>query len=166
MSAGKSTHTLVAGVGNIFRGDDAFGVEVARRLAGEQLPDGVLVTDYGIRGMHLAYDLAGMAPRTTILVDATPRGGPAGTVYVLELEPEHLPAPDPAAVDSHGMQPEAVLSLLAALGGSAGRVLVVGCEPAVTGEHIGLSPAVAAAVGKAVETIKDLVRDGARTRGR
>jgi hydrogenase maturation protease len=74
---------LVAGIGNIFLGDDGFGVEVAGRLADADLPDGVKVVDYGIRGMHLAYDLAN-GYDTAILVDATPRGGAPGTIYVIE----------------------------------------------------------------------------------
>ncbi len=80
-----SARTLVAGVGNIFFGDDGFGVEVARRLTECELPEGVTVADYGIRGMHLAYDLSNGFDRA-ILIDAAPRGGTPGTVYVLEPE--------------------------------------------------------------------------------
>lgn len=156
-------HTVVAGVGNIFLGDDAFGVEVARRLAAEQLPEGVLVADYGIRGMHLAYDLLAMQPETTILVDATPRGGEAGTLYLLEIEPHHVDDIEPVAVDSHGMQPEAVLGLLRTLGGHPGRVLLVGCEPVAVDEQMGLSPTVAAAVDEAVGMVRNLLNDGDKT---
>lgn len=152
-------HTLVAGVGNIFLGDDAFGVEVARRLATGPVPDGVRVADYGIRGMHLAYDLLAMRPRTTILVDATPRGGQPGTLYLLEIEPRHLDELEPAAMDSHGMQPEAVLGLLRTLGGSPGRVLLVGCEPASVDEQMGLSAAVEAKVDEAVGMVRGLLKD-------
>lgn len=159
MSTHTASHTMVAGVGNIFLGDDAFGVEVARRLAAEPVPDGVRVADYGIRGMHLAYDLLAMRPRTTILVDATPRGGAAGTLYLLEIEPHHVDAMEPTAMDSHGMQPEAVLGLLRTLGGSPGRVLLVGCEPATVEEHMGLSPAVAAVVDEAVAMVRKLLHD-------
>ena len=81
---------LVAGVGNIFLGDDGFGVEVARRLAFTEVPDGVRVADYGTSGMHLAYDIAG-GYETTILIDAAPRGGPPGTLTVLEAGPEDRP---------------------------------------------------------------------------
>ncbi len=153
---------LIAGVGNIFLGDDGFGVEVASRLADAGLPDWVRVADYGISGMHLAYDLA-EGFETTILVDATPRGGDPGTVYVLELDPA---APSAAAVpnrgipllDGHGMQPDVVFGMLNLLGADAGRVLMVGCEPASIDERIGLSEPVTAAVGEAVRIVLDLVR--------
>ena len=129
--------TLVACLGNIFLSDDGFGVEVARRLARQPLPEGVRVTDYGIRGMHLAYDLA-EGFDTTILVDSAQRGDAPGTVYLIEPEPDPPAAgEDDAALarislfNAHGMQPDLVLSLAGSLGGDAGRVLVVGCEPAV-----------------------------------
>lgn len=149
--------TVVAGIGNIFLGDDAFGVELARRLGTEQLPEGVTVADYGIRGMHLAYDLLEIAPDTTILLDAITRGDEPGTVYVLEIGPEHVADIAPAAVDAHGMAPDAVLGLLENLGGTPGRTLLVGCEPANTEEGIGLSATVTAAVEKAVGVVLDLL---------
>jgi hydrogenase maturation protease len=156
---------LVAGVGNIFLGDDGFGVEVARRLADMPLPAGVTVADYGISGMHLAYDLAG-GYDTTILVDALPRGGEPGAVYVLEpdaSEDTAAPAADEATaaampfLDAHGMQPDVVFRMLDVLGARAGRVLIVGCEPASTEEGIGLSPPVATAVDEAVRVVTGLV---------
>ncbi|GDY28757.1 hydrogenase maturation protease [Gandjariella thermophila] len=162
---------LVAGIGNIFLGDDGFGVEVARRLAEQPLPDWVQVADYGISGMRLAYDLLG-GYHTTILVDAAARGGQPGTVYLIELD-RRAPAPKACAaavhgagpagpapkpsVDAHGMTPDAVLDLLALLGGDAGRVLVVGCEPADTSQGIGLSPPVAGAVDEAVRIVRELI---------
>jgi hydrogenase maturation protease len=149
--------TVVAGIGNIFLGDDAFGVELARRLGTEHLPEGVTVTDYGIRGMHLAYDLLDIAPDTTILLDAVSRGDEPGTVYVLEIGAGDVSEIVPAAVDAHGMAPDAVLALLDNLGGSAGRTLLVGCEPASTEEGIGLSTTVAAAVEQAVGVVLDLL---------
>ncbi len=159
-----NARVLVAGVGNIFLGDDAFGVEVARRLAQTPVPDGVRVADYGIRGMHLAYDLAD-GYETAILIDAAPRGGEPGTVTVLEVEPEHrreLAASGDAVAgsrlfDAHGMQPDVVFGVLDMLGAQTGRVLVVGCEPASTEPGIGLSEPVAAAVGEAVKIVTDLV---------
>jgi hydrogenase maturation protease len=171
---------LIAGVGNIFLGDDGFGVEVASRLAAAELPDWVRVADYGISGMHLAYDLA-EGYEATILVDATPRGGEPGTVYVMELDTgapsaaaaptapaaHDVPAPEapgapPAGsgipvFDAHGMQPDVVLGMLNLLGAEPGRVFLVGCEPASTGEGIGLSEPVAAAVDEAVRIVLDLV---------
>jgi hydrogenase maturation protease len=158
--------TLVACLGNIFLSDDGFGVEVARRLAREQLPDGTTVTDYGIRGMHLAYDLA-QGWDATILVDAIQRGGEPGTVYVIEPEPR--PPADGAGAapgltesmlfDPHGMQPDVMLGMTGMLGAEAGRVLVVGCEPASVAEGIGLSGPVTAAVDEAARKVMDLVRE-------
>jgi hydrogenase maturation protease len=148
---------LVAGVGNVFLGDDGFGVEVARRLATTELPDWVKVADYGIRGMHLAYDLAGGDYHTTVIVDATSRGDAPGTVYVVELDPAAEP---PASVlDAHGMQPDVVLGLVTVLGGDPGRVLLVGCEPAVLDHRMALSPPVAAAVDTAVGAVLDIIRE-------
>jgi hydrogenase maturation protease len=146
---------LVAGVGNIFLGDDGFGVEVARRLSEVELP-GVRVVDYGIRGMHLAYDLAGARPDLTIIVDATTQGDPPGTVHVIDLA---LPSTvdDAALLDAHGMQPDVVLGLVRLLGADPGRVLLVGCEPADASERMGLSPAVANAVGTAVHVVTNLI---------
>lgn len=144
---------LVAGVGNLFLGDDGFGPEAARRLAARPLPPGVEVVDYGIRGMHLAYDLlAGYD--TLVIVDAVPRGGRPGDVVVLEVGDEDLGTGD---FDAHGMEPTAMLASLGALGGRLPRTLVVGCEPADVGERIGLSPPVAAAVDRAVELVTGLL---------
>ena len=152
--------TLIAGVGNIFFGDDGFGVEVARRLAGQDLPEDVTVADYGIAGMHLAYDLCEGYDRA-ILVDATPRGGEPGTVYVIEPEPA---GPQVSLFDAHGMQPDVVLGMMSTLGGDAGvpggsamQMLIVGCEPASSNPGIGLSEPVAAAVDNAVKVVLDLI---------
>jgi hydrogenase maturation protease len=166
--------TLVACLGNIFLGDDGFGVAVAERLASHDLGGDVQVTDYGIRGMHLAYDLAYGWDRV-ILVDATARGGAPGTVYV--IEPETQPAsvgPDgtnggagasgaaggaaasATLLDAHGMQPELMLEMAGVLGGNGARMLIVGCEPASLEEGIGLSAPVAAAVDEAVAVVRRL----------
>jgi hydrogenase maturation protease len=156
-----TSRMLVAGVGNIFLGDDGFGVEVARRLATEDLPDWVRLADYGISGMHLAYDLAN-GYETTILIDATSRGDEPGTIYVIELEhtrPAET-ADSPAGsqlFDAHGMQPDVVFGVLDMLGADAGKVLLVGCEPVSVDYGIGLSPVVTAAVGEAVRVVKDLI---------
>lgn len=157
---------LVAGVGNVFLSDDGFGVEVARRMAGSPLPDGVEVGDFGIRGIHLAYELSGYD--TTILVDAAPRGGPPGSLYALELE-EGEPC---TVLDAHGMTPETVLDLVSLVSGgepgAAGRVLLVGCEPSGVGPGMGLSEPVSAAVGPAVELVRRLIEEelDGETRGR
>lgn len=158
-----SARILVAGVGNIFLGDDAFGVEVVRRLAEERVPDGVQVTDFGIGGIHLAYELL-EGYDTAILVDAMPRGERAGTVYVMEVEaarhdepgaePDLIPAG--AIADAHAMEPVSVLQMVETLGIST-RVLVVGCEPADLDEHIGLSPVVAQSVDEGVRAVLALL---------
>jgi hydrogenase maturation protease len=150
-----SARVLVAGVGNVFLGDDGFGVEVARRLRAAELPEGVRVADFGIRGVHLAYELLD-GYQTAILVDATPRGGEPGTVYVIEPE-RPAGASEHTLLDAHGMEPDAVLSMLEVLGGSDAKVLIVGCEPADVQERIGLSPRVAGAVDQAVAVVRELV---------
>jgi hydrogenase maturation protease len=144
---------LIAGVGNLFFGDDAFGSEVARRLARRTQPDGVRVIDFGIRGLDLAYALSeGYA--AVILVDATARGGPPGTLYV--LEPDAASTSQTAALDPHGMDPAAVLRLASSLGDACASVLILGCEPACCEEGIGLSAAVSTAVEEAVALAESL----------
>ncbi len=158
----QDCRTLIAGIGNIFLGDDSFGVELATLLGREELPEGVQVADYGIAGMHLAYDLLEIAPETTILLDAISRGGDPGTLYLLEIGRDDIPAADEANIEAHGMEPDAVLALLRNLGGSPGRTLLVGCEPATTEEHMGLSEPVAAALAQAVVMVKDLLEDNGK----
>jgi hydrogenase maturation protease len=156
--------TLVAGIGNIFFGDDGFGVEVARRLLSENLPDEVRVRDYGIRGLHLAYEMLDRDYDVIILVDAVPRGGAPGTVYV--IEPKLDAAAPAAAADAHAMTPDAVFAMLNALGGTRARVLIVGCEPQSVEEEMGLSAPVAAAVDEAVRVVHELVaRETVQTGG-
>jgi hydrogenase maturation protease len=143
---------LIAGIGNIFLGDDAFGVEVARRLAAHAFPEGVRAVDYGIRGLDLAFALVDGVD-LTIFVDAAPRGGTPGTLYLIEPDTTDLSA-DP---DAHGMNLPAVLHLVRRMGGEFRRMLIVGCEPESCDERMGLSPAVERAVGRAVQMIEDLV---------
>ncbi len=149
---------LVAGVGNIFLGDDGFGSEVARRLSARALPDGVRVVDYGIGGIHLAYDLlAGV--ELLVLIDAVPRGVAPGTVSLVEVvADDDLRG---GTVDSHAMDPATVFASLRALGGAMPPTVVVGCEPADTEERMGLSPPVAAAVEPTVEQILALLAERA-----
>jgi len=163
---------LIAGVGNIFLGDDGFGPEVAKRLATEPLPAWVRVADYGISGMHLAYDLAD-GYETAILIDAAPRGGEPGTVTVLDVAAEHrrdlaaAAGPEGASrlFDAHGMQPDVVLGVLDMLGaGGKARILVVGCEPATVDYRMELSEPVAAAVDEAVRMVLGLVAEAGRDR--
>jgi hydrogenase maturation protease len=146
---------LVAGVGNLFLGDDGFGPEVARRLAAQPLPDGVAVVDYGIRGMHLAYDLLD-GYDALVIVDALPGAEQPGELTVLGVGPDDL---GEGPLDAHGMDPVAVLANLDTLGGQLPRTLVVGCQPLDVSEGIGLSPAVSAAVDAAVALVGELVAD-------
>ncbi len=151
---------LVAGVGNIFLGDDAFGVEVAQRLLRRGLPEGVHVVDFGIRGLDLTYALLD-GYEAVVLVDATPRGGRPGTLYVLE-PPRGAPAEGAAgiALEAHDMDPSKVLRLVAALGGRVERLLLVGCEPAAVEAdemRMEMSAPVRAAVEEAVPLVESLV---------
>ncbi|TWD81994.1 hydrogenase maturation protease [Kribbella amoyensis] len=146
---------LVAGLGNLFCTDDGFGVSVVQRLAGRTWPAGVEVSDFGIRGIHLAYQL--LEPYDlVVLVDAIDRGGPPGTVYVVEAEPADEPGPE-VSMDAHDLAPDAVLALVPRLGGTLGPVVVVGCQPADLGTGLGLTPAVEAAVDEAAEAVTELV---------
>ncbi|MEO8328530.1 MAG: hydrogenase maturation protease [Candidatus Nanopelagicales bacterium] len=148
-----TARVLVAGVGNMFLSDDGFGSEAARRLAQQSLPDDVRVVDYGIRGMHLAYDLLDGYDALVIL-DALPRGGTPGDLVVLQIGPGDLGNGD---FDAHGMEPTAVLASLGSLGGQLPRTYVVGCEPGDVSEGIGLSPPVASAVERAAEVVSELL---------
>jgi hydrogenase maturation protease len=150
---------LIAGVGNIFLRDDGFGVEVARRLALESLPEWVRVIDFGIRGVHLAYEMLDGGYATTILVDATPRGEKPGTVYLIEPDLKGFDSRQPVSFDAHGMDPQLVFSTLQSLGGVPGRVLIVGCEPLECDEGIGLSEPVQRSVDEAVRLVYSVVED-------
>lgn len=169
---------LIAGIGNIFLGDDAFGVEVVQRLARRNLPEHVRVMDCGIRSYDLAYAL--MEPwELAILVDAVPRGAAPGTLYTIEPE---LPTTSAAAfnLDAHSMNPVSVLQLVSALqpraaengqrgdpamDGKVGRMLIVGCEPEKIdmdeAGSMGLSKPVQAAVEEAVRLIEKLIQENA-----
>ncbi len=147
-----SARVLVAGVGNIFFGDDGFGCEVARRLMAESLPVGASAEDYGIRGTHLAYEMLAGYERV-ILVDAVRRGGEPGTLYVIEPDLAVLSG----APDAHGMDISNVFGMLRVLGGEVPEVRIVGCEPASIEESIGLSPIVERAVDEALMLVKKLL---------
>jgi hydrogenase maturation protease len=153
---------LIAGVGNVFLGDDGFGVEVVKRLAGRELPGDVEVKDFGIRGMDLVYALQDDY-EVVIFVDATPRGEEPGTVYLLEPEIEE---DGEVVLDTHGMDPVKVIRFARALGAKPTRTLVVGCEPQVviSGENyeemlMDLSEPVRAAVEEAAKLIGSLVEE-------
>lgn len=154
---------LVACVGNVFLGDDGFGVAVAERLRGRRYPAGVEVEDFGIRGLDLAYTLLD-GYDTVVLVDATPRGGPPGTLYLIEPEAPVSAGDSSAAPEAHSMDPVKVLAFARALGAPPARVLLVGCEPSrpiLSGDgdemRMELSEPVRAALDEAVAMIDRLV---------
>ena len=153
---------LIACVGNIFLGDDAFGVEVAQRLSREPMPDGVAVTDFGIRSYDLAYAL--MQPwDLVILVDAVSRGERPGTVFAVEPDISALSEQGAnTAFDAHTMNPVSVIQMVTALGGHCPRMIVVGCEPASVDAaddgQFGLSELVRAAMDEAIQLIRETVQ--------
>jgi hydrogenase maturation protease len=150
-----ASRILIAGIGNIFLGDDGFGPEVLRHVCGRvDGPDGVCATDYGIGGMHLAYDLLEDWD-ALVLVDAIPNRGSPGTVHVFEADHESSDAP--AGLDAHGMDPATVFASLRALGGTPPRTIVVGCEVADIADGMGLSEPVEAAVPEAVRAVESAV---------
>ena len=149
---------LIAGIGNLLRGDDGFGCEVARRLAQRPQREGVTVIDFGIRGFDLTYAL--LEPwQAVILVDATPRGRAPGTLYV--LEPTIAGGDGGALAETHGMNPLRVLAVARSMGGVIERLRVVGCEPQTLGDEdepsMELSAPVAAAVEPALQLIDELL---------
>lgn len=157
---------LVAGIGNIFFGDDAFGVEVIRELNRSPLPEGVNAVDFGIRSYDLAYAIMD-GYTATILVDITARGEPPGTLYLIELDKEKIGDLEATVPDGHSLDPVAVLRLVQSLGGYIARLYLVACEPAVLeteNGQIGLSEPVQAAVPQAVQMIQRLV-DQLRSEG-
>jgi len=151
---------LVAGIGNIFLGDDAFGCEVVKRLSERSWPHNVRVVDFGIRGFDLAYALLD-GYDVTIFVDATPRGQEPGTLYTIEPDVDEIESIGQGAmVETHGMNPMKVLGMVKSMGGQFKRILLVGCEPATFGPEegqMGLSPSVGAAVEQAVAVVESLV---------
>jgi len=153
---------LVAGIGNIFLGDDGFGSEVVRNAGIPREDPSVCVIDYGIAGMHLAYDLLADWD-TLVLVDAVPSRGSPGTLHVFQADYEEHPAADhesgasAASLDGHSMDPAAVFASLRALGGSPPYTVVVGCEAGSVEEGIGLTEPVAKAVPRAVRAVEEIV---------
>jgi hydrogenase maturation protease len=151
---------LIAGIGNVLLSDDGFGVAVAGRMAGSSLPEGARVADFGIRGVHLAYELLDGFD-ALILIDALSLGEEPGTLAVVEPDVVHPIGDETEApvMDAHRMSPEIVLSALANLGGEVGRVLIVGCQPADLSDGIGLSPRVEARVDAAADLCRQLVEE-------
>jgi hydrogenase maturation protease len=161
-SARASSRILVAGIGNVFLGDDGFGVALVDRLARRALPPGVDVVDYGIRGMDLAFAMQDEYD-AVVLLDALPRGEPPGTLYVIEVDPVEDGAD--VALDTHAMDPVRVLGLVHALGGTPPSTFVVGCEPqtrmSADDEDVvaSLSEPVLAALDPAVQLVESLLAD-------
>jgi hydrogenase maturation protease len=155
--------TLVAGVGNVFLRDDAFGVEVIRLLAGRPQPPGVEIADFGIRGVHLVYELLNGCD-LFVLVDAAQRGCEPGTVTVLEVEPEDV-TPGTPVMDAHGLAPDDIFAMLGSMGGHPGRSLVVACEPADVSAGMGLSDRVTAALPHAVRAVEEILEQAHQKEG-
>jgi hydrogenase maturation protease len=153
---------LIAGIGNLFFGDDAFGVEVLRRLSRVPLPGHVRAIDFGIRGFDLACAMLD-GYESVLLLDATSRGGEPGKLYVIELDADALAADgNRPLMTGHSLNPEQVIHLVRALGGRLPRLWLLGCEPGALGSaeepRMGLSPAVAAAVDLALPLVDFLIR--------
>jgi hydrogenase maturation protease len=148
-----STRVLVAGVGNVFFGDDGFGPAVAQRLRDRELPAGVDVREFGIRGIHLAYELLD-GPELLIVADAVSRGGSPGTLYVLEPDIDGAPG----QANAHEMDLESVFAAVRAMGGVLPRARIVGCEVESTDAGMSLSPRVERAVEGAVQLILELLQ--------
>jgi hydrogenase maturation protease len=150
----EPARVLIAGLGNIFLGDDAFGVEVVRRLSTITLPTHVRVADIGLRVRELAYDMLDGRYDTVILVDAISRGAAPGTLHVLEPDTEDVHGD--SVTGGHSIQPHEAMALLRQLGGEEPTILIVGCEPLRIGPDAGLSAAVAAVVDEAVDLVLQL----------
>ena len=157
-----TARVLVAGIGNVFLGDDGFGVEVARQLIRAPASPGVAVVDVGIRALHLAYELLD-PPELLLIVDAVSRGEPPGTLYLIDIDGDAEAETAPAALaDAHGITVSSVLATLRALGGTPPRTRLVGCEPAFIGAAMELSPIVAASVPRAVTMVREAMRGASR----
>ena len=167
MTGDGSGRMLVAGVGNIFKSDDGFATAVVTRLAeraGLEWPEWVRLHDYGIGGVHLAYDML-EGYDEVVLVDAMQRpGGQPGTVYVIAVQQPPVDAGTVSAFDPHDLAPESVLALVPALGGTLPPVTVVGCQPESTEDGMGLSEVVVAQVEVAARIVDNLVTEAARRR--
>jgi hydrogenase maturation protease len=152
---------LVAGVGNAWLQDDAFGGECARRLEARGVPSGVTVMDFGTGGLDLAYELM-RGYDALVLLDASRQGGEPGTLYVLEPSMEELAGPieDGDVINPHGMDPQTVLRFVAAIGGFSGRVVVIGCEPGEVDEvGVSMTPAIEGAIDRALEVVAETLEE-------
>jgi len=153
--SGRPKQILIAGIGNTWQRDDGFGSEVARRLEGRELPDGVAVIDFGTGGLDLAYQVM-YGYDALLMIDISRQGGAPGTLYVMEVDEDEVTSgiEDGDALNPHGMDPETVLRFIKLTGGWPGKVIIVACEPLTIEEMgVGLSPVVEEAVGRAVDLV-------------
>jgi hydrogenase maturation protease len=160
-------HILIAGVGNAWMKDDAFGGAVAERLTKRDLPAEVAVFDFGTGGLDLAYEVM-RGYDALILIDISRQGGEPGTLYLMSPDQESVEAgiEDGQVINPHGMDPQTVLRFVKSVGAWPGKVVVIACEPAAVEEMgLGLSDEVASAVDHAVElvlkTVEELRTDAA-----
>lgn len=146
---------LVAGVGNIFKSDDAFGSHVAAALAREPLPDSAHLIDFGIRSVHLVYELLDGYDVLVLIDTVSQQDGPPGSLYVIEPDLDTVEAPP--SFDPHDLPPGGAMALVPVLGGSVDRIVVVGCQPETIDDGLGMSEAVMAAVEPAVRLVMDVI---------
>lgn len=153
---------LVAGLGNLFRGDDAFGSEVARRLMTRDLPSNVRVFDFGTRGYDFAFALA-QGYRSVLIVDSVSRGAVPGTLFVIQPEQDELEqlCGDGFCDPSHDVNPMTAIRLASKLCKDLPHLVLVGCEPMDLGDEVegsvGLSVPVAAAIEPAADRVVSLL---------
>jgi hydrogenase maturation protease len=160
-TAQRTKQILVAGIGNAWMRDDGFGGEVAKLLSDRELPDGVSVVDFGSGGLDLAYEVM-RGYDALILIDVSRQGGPAGTLYVMEADPDDVDGKieDGQMLDPHGMDPETVLRFVKYVGGWPGRVFVVACEPEIIEDvGFGLSDAVSGSLARAADVVLETVAE-------
>ena len=160
-TTGRIPQILVAGIGNAWMKDDAFGGKVAERLERTELPAGTSVFDFGIGGLDLAYEVM-RGYHALVLVDVSRQGGEPGTLYVMEPDEEEIEGgiQDGEVINPHGMDPQTVLRFVKSVGGWPGKVVVVACEPGNVEEMgLGLTDEVAASVDRAVKLVLDTVEE-------
>jgi hydrogenase maturation protease len=159
--SGRPKQILIAGIGNTWQRDDGFGSEVARRLEGRELPDGVAVIDFGTGGLDLAYQVM-YGYDALLMIDISRQGGAPGTLYVMEVDEDEVTSgiEDGDALNPHAMDPETVLRFIKLTGGWPGKVVIIACEPLTIEEMgVGLSPVVEEAVDRAVELVLDQAKE-------